>query len=214
MDNSMGRHSNSTAAAVAAKVGRARRRFFRREDFEGPASAIDRELSRLAAAGELMRIRRGLYWRGPRTMLGMTPPTERELLNEVLAGKTYGWTGVSAANRLGLTSQVAGRTKVAVVGRPPRDLDSIEFVQRSGCRARDEAGLSPEEVAVLEALADLEDLAESPDAARARLAQLLRDGVVRAAALRDAVEDERPVVRRRLEELLGNGPHRLLAASS
>lgn len=201
----------STAAVVAAKVKRARRRFFRRTDFAGPHGAVDRELSRLVGDGHLVRIKRGLYWKGPQTMLGMAPPRDHELLHEVLQGQTYGWTGTSAANRLGLTSQVPGRVQVAVVGRPPRDLDVFEFVQRSGHRERAAARLTPVEVAVLEVLADFEELVESKSAAWERLTALVESGQVRRDALRRVLIDERPIVREHAEALLTDDQSRLLA---
>lgn len=154
--SSMARRTGSQASQVAGAVLRARRRFFRIDDFEGSRAAVDRELCRLVAAGELRRIRNGLYWRGPKTMLGIAPPALDELLEELLGGCTYGPAGLSAANAFGLTSQVPGRDEIAVTGRPPRDLPTVRFVQRSGRRGRQSARLRPEEVGFLEILNDLE----------------------------------------------------------
>lgn len=196
------KRAGSHASDVARKVRRARRRFFRIDDFEGPRGAVDRELCRLVEAGELRRIRNGLYWRGPKTLLGMSPPSLEELLDELLGKDVYGWAGTTAANRLGLTSQVAGRTQVAVCGRPPRDLPTLHFVQRAGRRGRAEAGLSPVEIAVLEVLEDFEDLVEQPSAAQDRIRELMLASVVRADALEQAAVSESRRVRERLAPLL------------
>lgn len=194
-----------TLLAGARKTGavlRARRRFFRLDDFNGPRPAVDRELCRLVAAGELRRIRNGLYWRGPKTLLGMAYPTTDELLAQLLAGCTYGPAGLSAANELGLTTQVPARTTVAVVGRPPRDLPTLRFVQRAGCRGRQAAGLLPAEIAVLEALTDADDLLEDPAQLGARFEQLVAADAVRPDALRQAATTEPRRVRDRLDVLL------------
>lgn len=124
------------------------------------------------------------------------------MLAELLGGDTYGWAGTTAANMLGLTSQVAGRTTVAVVGRPPRDLPTIHFVSRAGRRARAVAKLRPVEIALLEVLDDYDDLVEQPEDARRQLLDLLTSGTLRPTALRRAAATEPRHVRERLEPLL------------
>jgi hypothetical protein len=42
-----------------------------------------RLLAELARAGELVRVRPGLYWRGRRTRLGMSPPPPEELIGRL-----------------------------------------------------------------------------------------------------------------------------------
>lgn len=74
----------STASTVVETIRRRpRRRFYRATDFEGSATAVERTLGRLCEAGQLVRVRNGLYWRGPETPLGMAPPNPREVLAEV-----------------------------------------------------------------------------------------------------------------------------------
>lgn len=196
------RRKGSVAASVAEDVQHAQRRFFRAEDFAGPRLTVERELSRLVAAGDLLRVRNGLYWCGPRTALGIAPPREDELLDELLAGCTYGPAGYSAANLLGATTQVPGRTEIAVTGRPPRDLPTIAFRQRAGRRQRSELGLRPVEIALLELCGDWDDLVEEPDRAEVQIRRLLHEGAVRDDKLAAALVTEPPVVRCRVHQLV------------
>lgn len=135
-------------------------------------------------------------------MLGIDPPGLEELLEELVGGCAYGPAGVSAANAFGLTSQVPGRDHVAVAGRPPRDLPTVRFVQRSGRRGRNAARLRPEEVGFLELLNDFADVVDEPVAALDRLSALLDDGAIRADALLAASQTEPPRVRRAVRHLV------------
>lgn len=108
-------------------------------------------MSRLAAEGELVRVRKGLYWKGPKTRVGMPLPRPIEVALEV-AGPGAGPAGVSAAHALGLTTQVPAVERVAVPGRVPAPLPGVRFVSRS--IERRIGGLRPLEVALLEVLRD------------------------------------------------------------
>lgn len=181
---------------VADQVGRARRRFFEPSDFAAPVAAADRALCRLETEGELVRVRKGLYWRGRKTILGMAPPSTAQVLAYLLEDVTYGPSSYSAANLLGLTSQVPARETVAVTGRPPRDLDAVRFTQRSGRRGRNRQRLNAAEIAVLEVLEDWDDLVEVPAAvATNRLRTLIDRGAIRPDALVRAAATEPAVVR-------------------
>jgi hypothetical protein len=61
----------------------------------------------------LVRADRGLYYVPRQTLLGRSRPSEVSLANEKLA-ETSRPTGVTAANLLGLTTQVSGRPELAV----------------------------------------------------------------------------------------------------
>jgi hypothetical protein len=74
----------TVAAAVREKVTSSRDCFWRPSDFNASPEAVAKTLSRLAAAGELRRVRRGLYWRGTPTLLGMSPPSPARLAEEVV----------------------------------------------------------------------------------------------------------------------------------
>ena len=107
--------TESVAGAVRHRVERARPgTFFRRRDFEGTDRAVESALSRLVAEGELVRVRRGLYWRGKTTRFGMTHPSVLETAVAV-GGPGTGPVGVAAAQLLGLTTQVPATVEVAVL---------------------------------------------------------------------------------------------------
>ncbi|MEA2057919.1 MAG: type IV toxin-antitoxin system AbiEi family antitoxin domain-containing protein, partial [Actinomycetota bacterium] len=57
------------ATSVRSAVHGSRDRFWKPADFSGAPLPVAKALSRLEKAGELRRIRRGLYWRGVVTPL-------------------------------------------------------------------------------------------------------------------------------------------------
>lgn len=196
----------STAAAVRDRVGRrGPERFHRPEDFPGNRNAVERALGRMCAADELMRVRKGLYWRGRESRFGMVPPTNEEVLAAIAPGCSFGLASYSAANLLHLTTQVPLRPIHAVsrwTGRPPAGL---RLLVRSGerGRGRDRARLNPYEVAVLEVLEDGPVVTELDGAAASeRLDAAIASAAVRPAALAAAARTEPPRARARLRHLL------------
>lgn len=140
----------STAEAVRQHVARTPvRHFVWPTAIAGSRRAVECEMSRLAAEGELVRVRKGLYWKGPKTRAGMPRPRPIEVALEV-AGPGAGPAGVSAAHALGLTTQVPAAEQVAVPGRVPAPVPGVRFVSRS--IERRIAALRPLEVALLEVL--------------------------------------------------------------
>lgn len=188
--------SESAAGAARRRVERARPgTFFRRRDFAGGDRAVESALSRLAAEGEIVRVRKGLYWRGKKTRFGMTRPTSLEIAVTV-GGPGSGPSGVAAAYLLGLTTQVPATVEVAVPGKVPDPMPGLRF--RSRPYSRREHRLWPAEVAVLELLLEPHSAeAEWPRVAE-RIRELIADGSVRAAALdTQAAEEHRVQVRER-----------------
>lgn len=190
----------SVAGAAQQKVRSAvEETFFTRADFHGSDRAVESALSRLAAGGELLRVRRGLYWKGKLTRFGMTRPSSLQIALKI-AGVGSGPSGIAAAQVLGLTTQVPSTSEVAVPGRAPEPLDGVRFRARPYERRLRE--LRPLEVAVLEVLRDLgavevawSDLAE-------RFTLLAAGGEIRPKVLLEAAEDEAaPAVRERLRHL-------------
>lgn len=120
-------------------------------DMPGSRRAAECELSRLALAGDLIRVRKGLYWKGPTTAVGMPRPRPLEV-GLAVAGQGAGPAGLTAAAFLGLTSQVPAAETVAVAGRAPAPLRAVRFVSRS--IERRIRSLKPVEVAVIEVLRD------------------------------------------------------------
>jgi hypothetical protein len=193
----------SVAAEVRKRVLLSRNRFWRPEDFDGSPDAVAQALSRLARTGDLRRIRRGLYWHGTSTRLGMAPPPPGRLAREVVGDTGTGPTGRSAALALGLSTQVPRREAIAVPGRPPRSPGPVYYVSRAACAKRRDERLHPAEVALFEVLRDWNSIVELPtEDAVDRIAQLVDSGAIRLDRLARASETEPPRVRERLRRLL------------
>jgi hypothetical protein len=159
--------------------------------------------SDLVNQGELRRVRKGLYWRGVKTPLGMSPPPVDELVAELAPIPGTGPAGLSAANVLHLSTQVPRRSQVAVPARPPGDLGAVSFVSRAARTGRRTAKLRPLEVALLEMLDGWEMLLEvSPAEGWKTLGALVASGAVRPESLARAAKTEPAPVRARLSELL------------
>ncbi len=161
---------------------------------DGPRRAVESELSRLAQRGDLLRVRRGLYWKGTPTRFGVAPPRPVEIALEV-AGPGSGPARLSAVSHLGLTTQVPSIDTIAVPGRVPTPPDAIHFVARSIERRIHD--LSPTEVAVLEVLRDGPGLLESPWASFLDLiAELVDAARLRPDVILDQLEHEHHVAAR------------------
>jgi hypothetical protein len=185
------------------RILRSRSRFWRPGDLATSGSTTQHLLAELVDGGELRRIRRGLYWRGSKSPLGMAPPPTDVLIAEIVPGLGVGPTGLHAANLLRLSTQVPRRAEIAVPGRVPEGVGGIRFVARPARAARRRAGLNPAEVALLEVLASWESAVELPPAdAWSRLLELLRSDATRAERLTRAARTEPASTRARLRELL------------
>lgn len=166
------------------------RSFFIPVDVPASVAAVESSLSRLAAAGgPIQRVRQGLYWKKPpATRFGTArpDPTDAAL---VVAGPGAGLAGVSAANALGLSTQVARQPTIAVVGRPPKGLAGVRFTSRANPQR---IRLTRLEVTVLEALRDFPALSEvSWPEARDCIRQLAADGRIDLDALAAVAAGER-----------------------
>lgn len=180
--------------------------FIRSADLPGSRAAVNTELSRLFAAGDLTRIRQGLYWKGVKSRFGHGRPG---LLDGAIAAagtRGAGPSGWSAAQALGLSTQVPATPEVAVAGPPPA-FAGVRFRKRNNLTRRD---LGLWEIAVLEVLRAYPAFVDtSLDEVAARVSALAADGKVRLPALERAASAERsPTLRRNLAEMRG-----LLAAS-
>jgi len=188
------------------------RRFWRPADLSGPTSTVQHLLAALTHDGELRRVRRGLYWRGVKTPLGMSPPPTDDLLEALVPGGGVGPAGLSAANALRLSTQVPRAVEVAVPQRAPADGGTLRFVSRAARAGRLDADLQPMEVALLEVLESWDRVVEIPEVeAWARLVTLLRSGVARPDSLAQAGRTEPGAVRARLRSLLEASGHGELA---
>lgn len=180
---------SSTAEGVADHVAALpERSFVAVRDVDGPRSAVESAFSRLAAAGDVLRVRKGLYWKGATTASGVSPPRVEEVAL-ALGGPGSGPAGVAAAHWLGLTSQVPSTYLTAVPARTPAPFPGIRFAQRTVERLLH--SLTPSEVAVLEVLRmgpavvedDWENLPEL-------IAGLAASGAVRLPILDQAIAKE------------------------
>jgi hypothetical protein len=177
--------------------------FWRPADFPGSPAAVTQALCRLCQDNELLHPRRGLYWRGGMTMLGMAPPRPSAVVRELVGTAGVGPAGPSAANELRLSTQVPRWEHVAGPRRAPRPVDRVYIVSRAACTARLEEELTPAEVALLEVLRDWATLVEWPDEVADRIiGGYLAKGIIRAGKIARAARTEPPAVRARLRSLL------------
>lgn len=182
----------STARLVRDHVAQMpERSFVFSNELQAPPHAVDCEFARLVDRNELLRVRKGLYWKARRTRAGIPAPRAMEVGLEV-AGDGAGPAQFSAAAALGLTSQVPSVEVVAVAGRSPTPPPGVQFVSRSvGRRIRKLRFL---EVAVIELLRDgLRFVEANWDSASATLAQLAAQGAIRLPAIAEQVREEHHV---------------------
>lgn len=114
----------------------------------GPPTAARKAASRAVNAGELIRVRRGLYYRGRRTRYGLTVPLPEDVAKAVLGERGVGPAGYSAARVWGVTTQVPPRWQVATL----RTVDPIAGVEQHERRNLARMDLSAKEIALLELL--------------------------------------------------------------
>lgn len=199
-----GRGPGPRTARTRALILGSSDRMWRPEDLPGPRSTAQHLLTELTRSGELRRVRKGLYWRGRQTPLGMSPPPPDAVISELAHGRGVGPAGLSAAHLLRLSTQVPRTSQVAVPARAPRSTGPITFVSRAARTGRRSAALTAAEVALLETLDGWTRVIEVPlPEAWGRLRTLLRDDPgVRPDRLARAARTEPGPVRVRLATLL------------
>jgi hypothetical protein len=204
----------SVAQQVRHRVQRSGERLWQVEDFEGSPSAVNNELRRLIARGELMRVRRGVYWRGKRSRFGMIGASQGEAVQKLFgAQEAIGATGWHATNLLGLSTQVSPVEALAVTHRRPEGLHNVKVSSRAARSGRREAKLKGMEVTFLEALEGWDRYVEADGAtALRRFVELLDREDIRVERLVRASPTEPPVVRERLRAVLRHGGHEEYAA--
>ena len=111
----------------------------------GTSAAARKAASRAAANGELVAVRRGLYYRGKRTRYGMTTPRVEEIARAVLGTRGVGPAGYSAARSWGVTTQVPPVWHVATL----RSVERIEGAKQHARRNLARADLNEKEIALL-----------------------------------------------------------------
>lgn len=85
----------------------------------GSRQAVDQALSRLVKRGQLLRVGRGMYVRPIETRFGTRTPAVGQILEGIATakGETIATHGATAANSLGLTTQVPIRLVYLTSGR-------------------------------------------------------------------------------------------------
>jgi predicted transcriptional regulator of viral defense system len=116
-----------------------------------PAGAVAHALSRLATAGELRRIRKGLYYRAKETVLGPSLPSATAALASTFSAPLHP-SGLTAANVLGLTTQNPAHGEFATPAAAGPGVLSGATVHTRRPHARYELG--NEDGALLELLRD------------------------------------------------------------
>lgn len=192
--------ADSISHAVATRIRRGGDdRLWTYADFPGVGrTALAAALSRIVKAGQLTRVRRGVYYRPRATMFGLSTPDPTALADAVLRarGEAPLPSGVGAFNQLGLTTQVSGAvtratrrsTAPTTIGRirlyvTPRPLDA-------------QKGISPDERAALEALRKITRIPDAtPETVLNRLGAQLRSGRLEFERLARFAHAEPPRVR-------------------
>jgi hypothetical protein len=124
----------------------------RAADIRGAApAAVSRALSRLAQEGVIQRVRKGYYYVPKETLVGTSRPSEPAMARKVLDGKARP-TGITAANLLGMTTQVPAQPEFAAyASAPPRGVRAARLYLRPRARMVE---LAPRDAALLEFLRD------------------------------------------------------------
>lgn len=153
----------------------------------GTSAAARQAASRAARNGELLPIRKGLYYRGTKTRYGMTRPHIEEVAREVIGEEGTGPAAYSAAREWGVTTQVPSSFHVATLWK----VDPIAGVTQHARRNRERTKLNAKEIALLELLRAPEVYVESGwDALVERVREAVIDKRVRKEVLRTAVAGE------------------------
>lgn len=86
-----------------------------------PFPAVAQTLSRLARAGDLQRVSKGLYYKPRKTAFGMSRPNPKLLRAKGAESRAVFPAGLTAANHLGFSTQVPAREEIATTrGSLPR----------------------------------------------------------------------------------------------
>lgn len=178
----------ATPSRALAKVPRGS--FVRVADLPGTLAAKSSAVCRAHKAGDLVAVRKGLYFKGTKTRYGMTAPTDEEVAAEVLGPTGVGPTGYSAARALGLTTQVPRQPALTIAGPTPTSLPGVKISRRNNMRRRD---LNYTEIALLELLrGDWETTVDGGwPALVAAYRKRVETGGIRPCAVRAAIASER-----------------------
>ena len=112
---------------------------FTYDEFNVPVNkveALKKTLSRLVAAGKIVRISKGQFYKPEKTEFGSLQPQEYQIVKDLLEekNKIVGYiTGISIYNKLGLTTQVSNTIQIGTnIDRKPRKRGkyTIRFIRQ------------------------------------------------------------------------------------
>jgi hypothetical protein len=170
------KHARSSGAdQVRRAIAAGGERVWAVQDFPKlPFPAVAQTLSRLARAGDLQRVSKGLYYRPRKTAFGMSRPNPELLRAKGAETRTIFPSGLTAANQLGFSTQVPAREEVATTrGSLPRAMVGDKALVHT---RRPEAWtkLSEQEAALLDLIRRRAEASElSPEETVAKLLELL-----------------------------------------
>ena len=139
---------------------------FTYEEFDLPVNkveALKKTLSRFVAAGKIVRLSKGHFYKPEKTEFGILRPLEYQIVKDLLEeeNKIIGYlTGVSVFNKLGLTSQVSNTIQIGTnIERKPkkRGKYSIRFIRQKNT-------ISKKNIYMLQILDSLRFIKRIPDA--------------------------------------------------
>ncbi|SOD73489.1 hypothetical protein SAMN05892883_2783 [Jatrophihabitans sp. GAS493] len=177
----------------------------------GSRGAASSAASRAHKHGDLISIRKGLYWKGARTRYGMTRPSSEAIAVEVLGRVGVGPSGHTAARALGLTTQLPATPALTVAGPVPTSVPGVRVSRRNNMRRRE---LNYTEIALLELLrGSWESVVEGGWAALvAATADASERGTLRLDRVASAVDGERsPTARINYARLANDVQNRIRA---
>jgi len=171
----------------------------------GSPNAAKTAASRAAARGEIVPLRRGLYFKGVPTRYGMATPPSEDVALEVLGRTGVGPAGVSAARAFNLTTQVPAVPELATASPIPMNVPGVRIHKRNNMARRE---LSYHEIALLELLREHRYTNEARwDSLVSTVDAHVAEGTIRPASLLAAVRGERkPAVTTALTRLLNELP--------
>jgi hypothetical protein len=191
---------NESVSRVVEKAAKANEgSFLRVSDFSPDhAAAVMKALSRMKSSGELERVSKGVYYVPKSTLLGQSRPAASSVAAKVLKGKSRP-IGTTAANLLGLSTQVPARDEIVIYGQAKVESRVLRTKRRKGSPSAN-AALTNADAAVLEVLRDRGHFSELDDAdttaaIKSVLVRVLELEPRRLRQLSDAALAEPPRVR-------------------
>lgn len=173
-----------TASVEQMVVSAPKGSFIHSRDLPGSRGAADIALNRVVSRhDDVVRVRKGLYWKGAKTRFGLTRPGDMQVALEA-AGTGAGPSGWSALAAIGATTQVPAREAISSL-RPVTGIKVV--VERRSNSLR--ASLQPLEIACLEASRTEWSQRADSDVAEC-IARLARSGKVRKTRLLEASRGE------------------------